>query len=300
VEDQSRPQDASRDDARSGYPFVRLAIIIGSLVALAVGSMFGLRSLSAADTASISVNPQSNVQLWYKPTPITVTIDSANFSGAGLTPVSGYQYGLVWNPQVLQWVSGPNVGPGTPTPAPILPCGQQVITWGTATATPPDFVPTYTPTATSTPGAGTPTDTPTITSTPTMTPTPGGFIFVGCATISNATPVPNGVIGTYKFLPIATGAASSSLNLINVKVVDHSGTQLTPVPVVNNGSVLLANCNDVNSDGFVNIIDLSLVAGHFLTSVGHPGYVAAYDVNSDGQINIIDLSLVSAAFLLSC
>jgi hypothetical protein len=300
VEDETRPQATSPHGATSGYPFVRLTIAVGFLLALALGSIFGLRSLSAANTASISVNPQSKVQLWYKPTPITITINSANFSGPGLTPVSGYQYGLVWDPRVLQWISGPAVGPGTPTPVSILPCAQQLITWGTATATPTNFVPTYTPTFTATPGPNTPTNTPTITSTPTMTPTPGGFIFVACATISNATPIPNGVIGTYKFQPIATAASSSSLNLINVKVVDHAGTQLTPVPIVNNGTVLLANCSDVNSDGAVNIIDLSLVAGHFLTSVGHPGYVATYDVNSDGQINIIDLSLVSAAFLLSC
>ena len=48
---------------------------------------------------------------------------------------------------------------------------------------------------------------------------------------------------------------------------------------------------DVNSDGVVNIIDLTLVASNF----GETGQNAA-DVNGDGVVNIIDLTLVAAAF----
>ena len=48
---------------------------------------------------------------------------------------------------------------------------------------------------------------------------------------------------------------------------------------------------DVNGDGVVNIIDLTLVATNF----GATGSNAA-DVNGDGVVNIIDLTLVAAAF----
>ena len=48
---------------------------------------------------------------------------------------------------------------------------------------------------------------------------------------------------------------------------------------------------DVNKDGIVNIVDLTLVASNF----GATGANAA-DVNEDGVVNIVDLTLVAAAF----
>ena len=48
---------------------------------------------------------------------------------------------------------------------------------------------------------------------------------------------------------------------------------------------------DVNGDGIVNIVDLTLVASNF----GKTGQNAA-DVNGDGVVNIVDLTLVAAAF----
>ena len=48
---------------------------------------------------------------------------------------------------------------------------------------------------------------------------------------------------------------------------------------------------DVNKDGIVNVIDLTLVASNF----GKTGQTAA-DVNGDGVVNIIDLTLVAGAF----
>ena len=48
---------------------------------------------------------------------------------------------------------------------------------------------------------------------------------------------------------------------------------------------------DVNKDGIVNVIDLTLVASNF----GKTGQTTA-DVNGDGVVNIIDLTLVAGAF----
>ena len=48
---------------------------------------------------------------------------------------------------------------------------------------------------------------------------------------------------------------------------------------------------DVNTDGIVNIIDLTLVASNFGKTGENPA-----DVNGDGIVNIVDLTLVAAAF----
>ena len=53
----------------------------------------------------------------------------------------------------------------------------------------------------------------------------------------------------------------------------------------------ISNTADVNQDGIVNIIDLTLVASNF----GETNVDAA-DVNGDGVVNIVDLTLVAGAF----
>ena len=48
---------------------------------------------------------------------------------------------------------------------------------------------------------------------------------------------------------------------------------------------------DVNKDGVVNILDLTLIASNFGKSKENDA-----DVNADGLVNILDLTLVAAAF----
>lgn len=48
---------------------------------------------------------------------------------------------------------------------------------------------------------------------------------------------------------------------------------------------------DVNADGVVDVLDLTLVASNF----GKQGHTAA-DVNGDGIVDILDLALVASAF----
>ena len=62
--------------------------------------------------------------------------------------------------------------------------------------------------------------------------------------------------------------------------------ELAPTPVVSERIAA-----DVNTDGVVNIIDLTLVASNF----GKTGQNAV-DVNGDGVVNIVDLTLVAGAF----
>ncbi len=55
------------------------------------------------------------------------------------------------------------------------------------------------------------------------------------------------------------------------------------------------NASDVNADGTVNILDLTLIATYFgETLVGNQP--AAADANKDGTVDILDLTLVASHF----
>ena len=99
----------------------------------------------------------------------------------------------------------------------------------------------------------------------------------------------DGTLATITFEVVAVKA--STIRLTDVLLTDNSGG--SSIPQIENAEIteppqLPA---DVNQDGVVNIIDLTLVASNF----GKTGQNAA-DVNDDGVVNIIDLTLVAAAF----
>jgi len=50
---------------------------------------------------------------------------------------------------------------------------------------------------------------------------------------------------------------------------------------------------DVNADGIVNIVDISIVARSFGSRAGNPGYNPNADINSDGIVNILDISIAA-------
>lgn len=55
------------------------------------------------------------------------------------------------------------------------------------------------------------------------------------------------------------------------------------------------SASDVNADGTVNILDLTLIATHFgETLIGNQP--SAADVNRDGTVDILDLTLVASHF----
>ncbi|MCY3553269.1 MAG: cohesin domain-containing protein [Candidatus Poribacteria bacterium] len=99
----------------------------------------------------------------------------------------------------------------------------------------------------------------------------------------------SGTLATITFEVVA--AKASTVRLSDVLLTDSEGGSSTPQ--IENADITEPPKlpEDVNKDGVVNIIDLTLVASSF----GKSGQNSA-DVNGDGIVNIIDLTLVAAAF----
>ena len=83
---------------------------------------------------------------------------------------------------------------------------------------------------------------------------------------------------------------TSALSLTEVTLASGSGISL-PVTTQNAEIVEPKPAWDVNKDGVINILDLTLVAAHF----GETGTIDA-DVNGDNIVNILDLTLVATHF----
>ena len=99
----------------------------------------------------------------------------------------------------------------------------------------------------------------------------------------------DGTLATITFEVVAV--KDSTVQLSGVILTNNVGD--TTTPQTENAEIVIPSQlpEDVNADGVVNIIDLTLVASNF----GATGQNAA-DVNGDGVVNIIDLTLVAAAF----
>lgn len=57
---------------------------------------------------------------------------------------------------------------------------------------------------------------------------------------------------------------------------------------------------DVNNDCSVDALDLSLESRRFLIGIGSLLYSPTYDLNSDGVINVLDMQIVASHFLEHC
>lgn len=102
----------------------------------------------------------------------------------------------------------------------------------------------------------------------------------------------DGTLATLTFEVVAVKASTVSLS--DVLLTNSLGQ--SAVPQTENAEITepthsTQRLEDVNKDGVVNIVDLTLVASNF----GKSGENAA-DVNADGVVNIVDLTLVAAAF----
>ena len=99
----------------------------------------------------------------------------------------------------------------------------------------------------------------------------------------------DGTLATITFAVVAV--KPSTVHLSNALLTDRSGVSSRPCVGTLQITVPLQPSEDINNDGIVNIVDLTLVASNF----GKSGENSA-DVNGDGVVNIIDLTLVAGAF----
>jgi len=62
------------------------------------------------------------------------------------------------------------------------------------------------------------------------------------------------------------------------------------------GTICVKILGDINGDGVVNMLDLSLVSAHWYPGppIGPSGYDPNADINNDGAVNILEVSIVSA------
>lgn len=247
----------------------------------------------AVGTTTLRVDPASKILLYSNRTPITEQIKLDNTVNLG-----AYQFTLRWNASVLEFVSSDLSSTYLASTGRVPLCIVDTID--------------NTPTPTGTPPTPTNTPTPAVpTATMTATPTPHGYVSLACVSLGTpgqvgipAGPTGNGTIATFQFKSIASAPGSSSLGLSNVQVTNVLGTPVAPL-AVGNGFVNLAGCYDIDGDGYISILDLSILASHFLSTPTNPRpptwtWNPAYDINNDGSISILDLSLVAAGFGLSC
>ena len=116
-----------------------------------------------------------------------------------------------------------------------------------------------------------------------------GIIHIIATSRAGAAPDSEGILATLTFEVVAI--KESTLKLMDVILSDSAGMPLAVV--TRNGRITtieLPLIGDVNEDGRVNILDLTLVANNLATEEPANPRV---DVNKDGDVNILDLVLVA-------
>ena len=116
-------------------------------------------------------------------------------------------------------------------------------------------------------------------------------ISLAASSTSGVASVENGTLATVKFEVVAV--KSTAIHLMDVVLFDSTAMSI-PVTTVD-GMVVITSllAADVNQDGMVDILDLTLVANNFGI---HPIDNPRTDVNGDGNVNILDLVLVAQYF----
>ena len=113
-------------------------------------------------------------------------------------------------------------------------------------------------------------------------------VHLSAASATGVAPAENGTLATVKFEVVA--AKSSVIKLMDVILFDSRATPLPVITVDGRVVATLLLAVDVNQDGTVNILDLTLVAQNFGTANPRT------DVNGDGIVNILDMVLVAQNF----
>ena len=121
--------------------------------------------------------------------------------------------------------------------------------------------------------------------------TSGNGIILAVIPTTDVALAENGTLATVKFEVVE--AKFSAIELMDVILFDSAAISLPVITVDGTVVATLLLAADVNQDGRVDILDLTLVAQNFGTpATANP----RTDVNGDGDVNILDLVLVAQYF----
>ena len=113
-----------------------------------------------------------------------------------------------------------------------------------------------------------------------------GRVALTAISLSGAAAAPSGTLATLKLKVIA--AKASTLELVEVILTDSAAQELAVTKRDGEVVVRASLPTDLNKDGSVNVLDLTLVA----RDLGKTGSLAS-DVNGDGAVNVLDLVTVA-------
>jgi hypothetical protein len=144
-----------------------------------------------------------------------------------------------------------------------------------------------------------------------------GRVWFVAVIMGNGSATGSGTIATVTFN--ATGAGEGELDLFSISPYNSDQIKLVtcgPVPIphaVSDGHVvvssdpadppadpprdlLVALSSDLNGDGVVNIVDMSIVGRAYGKSEGESGYVQKADLDQNGVLDIRDLTRIAVDF----
>lgn len=100
--------------------------------------------------------------------------------------------------------------------------------------------------------------------------------------------------GTFSLPDIAAGTYTVAVkHPLSLRAVQTASFTSTAVTTLDFGTLLMG---DANNDNQVNILDLSILAGAYNTSVGDTDYNPQANFNGDTAVNILDLSLLAGNY----
>jgi hypothetical protein len=116
------------------------------------------------------------------------------------------------------------------------------------------------------------------------------YVHVACVTQGNY----SGVSGSGTLFTVTFNVVNAAISDIHIHDSILLDSNVTHIPhSTADGLVQAAIPGDVNGDGIVNVLDLTIVSLSFGSFIGEPDYNPQADLNHDGIVDMKDLSTVA-------
>ncbi len=103
----------------------------------------------------------------------------------------------------------------------------------------------------------------------------------------------SGIFAHIEFIGVGVGESNIELT----DVIAGDGESIPVDIAIYNGSVKIVNYPwDINMDGKIDILDMIIIAQHWMETPNSPNWNPRADVNGDGIVNILDLIAVGQHF----